>query len=456
MQFLKDIIKISPLVFIGLLLLFNRPFVGLSIFGFRIGEYIIAGGLLFSFSLFIIFIFFPKYLNYFEPYSSKVYFSVIIFSFIVSLYVKNSDLINVYTYRISSYIWTVSYLFVGTFIINNQDILRKYKTVILTTFLFLPFAHYLMSTGFYPDFIIRYFNQYSDKFEYTKASDIMLSLLIANILNYKLTVSKYFKLSYLFVSSAFIVPLLLKMSRGAFLGLAIFLIISIYYFRHYIFENTKKTIYLIITSSFFFLFSTFNINGVDLSFNLNFSNDIILLDPTQAQDTSIKQNIKKIVRKDAQRNAFLSLYFEDGRLYSIDQTTNWRLDIWQDVLEDMSKKNMILSGYGYNEILPVMTDPTAPGRLGRDGLNEHVHNYFVNIFARGGILQFVVFLLFHGSLIIYWKRKYLNYTILIYMLPLLVTASLDMSMEGVQYPVVYYLFLGYLISTQQKSKIINF
>ena len=42
-----------------------------------------------------------------------------------------------------------------------------------------------------------------------------------------------------------------------------------------------------------------------------------------------------------------------------------------------------MKGYGYNEILPVMTDPSAPGRLGRDGLNEHVHNYFVNIFARG-------------------------------------------------------------------------
>ena len=217
----------------------------------------------------------------------------------------------------------------------------------------------------------------------------------------------------------------------------------------------KKTIYLLIVSSIFFLGSTYNINGVDLSFNLNFSSEVIILDGA-AEETSIKENIKKIVRKDTQRNAFLSLYFEDGRLYSIDQTTNWRLDIWQDVLEDMNKKNMILSGYGYNEILPVMTDPTAPGRLGRDGLNEHVHNYFVNIFARGGILQFIIFLLFHLSIVLYWNRKYLNYTILIYVIPILVAASLDMSMEGVQYPVVYYLFLGYLLSTQQKSKIINF
>ena len=46
------------------------------------------------------------------------------------------------------------------------------------------------------------------------------------------------------------------------------------------------------------------------------------------------------------------------------------------------------------KILPVMTDPSAPGGLGRDGLNEHVHNYFVNIFARGGIFQFLLF--FHS------------------------------------------------------------
>ena len=29
---------------------------------------------------------------------------------------------------------------------------------------------------------------------------------------------------------------------------------------------------------------------------------------------------------------------------SVDQTTNWRLDIWQDVIEDMNKKNLIIRG----------------------------------------------------------------------------------------------------------------
>ena len=56
----------------------------------------------------------------------------------------------------------------------------------------------------------------------------------------------------------------------------------------------------------------------------------------------------------------LSFYFQDGRLRSKDSTTEWRLDIWQDVFDDMKSNSILLKGYGYNEIIPVMLDPTAP------------------------------------------------------------------------------------------------
>ena len=36
--------------------------------------------------------------------------------------------------------------------------------------------------GYFPNFVIAFFNEYSDKFEFTKASDIMMALLIGNIL----------------------------------------------------------------------------------------------------------------------------------------------------------------------------------------------------------------------------------------------------------------------------------
>ena len=109
-------------------------------------------------------------------------------------------------------------------------------------------------------------------------------------------------------------------------------------------------------------------------------------------------------------------------------------------------KSLILKGYGYDEIIPVMLDPSAPGRLGRDGLNEHVHNYFVNIFARGGLFQFLLYLVFYGVIIMYWKDKYKDFSILIFLIPILLNSTLDMSMEGVQYPVVFFLFLGFLLN----------
>ena len=75
------------------------------------------------------------------------------------------------------------------------------------------------------------------------------------------------------------------------------------------------------------------------------------------------------------------------------------LDIWKDIIFDMVKENKLINANGYKEILPQMTDPTAPGRLGRDGLNENVHSYFVNILARGGLLQlFAFFYLYIGIL----------------------------------------------------------
>ena len=88
MQVIRDIIKLSPLLFIGFLLLFNRPFVGVSILGFRIGELIIAGGLFFSFAIFLIFLLFPKYLSYFESFSSKVYFLIIVFLLLLACMLK--------------------------------------------------------------------------------------------------------------------------------------------------------------------------------------------------------------------------------------------------------------------------------------------------------------------------------------------------------------------------------
>ena len=185
--------------------------------------------------------------------------------------------------------------------------------------------------------------------------------------------------------------------------------------------------------------SLFILSGYRVYGNFNFEKD-----PDVSRLEQITETFGGISE---QKNANDSLffYFENGRLYSNDPTTDWRLDIWQDVFDDLGNKNLILKGYGYKEIIPVMKDPTAPGRMGRDGLNENVHNYFVNIFARGGFPNVLFFITLHLLLIQTYKKKNSNYKILIYVLPLMLLANFDATMEGVNFPLIFYSFYGYFI-----------
>tara|TARA_B100000902_G_scaffold53333_1_gene60124 strand:- start:2717 stop:4072 length:1356 start_codon:yes stop_codon:yes gene_type:complete len=440
----------SSLFFIGifLLVLFNRPFVGISIYGYRIGELLILSGLLLTPLPLIFRILKIQIID--EEYDDllKAYY-IIVALFFINVLINNSNILSSYTFKSSTYIWTVPYLFTGLVFLNFKNIDEKFRFIFLYIFMFTPIAHYLFSTGYFPNFIIAFFNEFSDKFEFTKASDIMMSLLLANILCFKFLKKTFIKMCYFFFSVGFMLPLLLLMSRGSFVSTGLFFILTVFYYREYFIKNIKNTIALLIIGALSFVLSTYNVNDVDFSFNFGSGGNA-------QTDLSVLENVKTISKKNDTRKAFLSLYIEDGRLMSIDNTTNWRLDIWQDVYEDMNNKNLILKGYGHNSIIPVMTDPSAPGRLGRDGLNENVHNYFVNIFARGGMIQFIAYLAFYLILLKLWRKKYGDYSILIFIIPVLFNSTLDMSMEGVQYPLAFFSFLGYLFTTQVRSKIINF
>ena len=112
----------------------------------------------------------------------------------------------------------------------------------------------------------------------------------------------------------------------------------------------------------------------------------------------------------------------------------------------MNISNKNLFGYGYNEILSVMTDPSEPGRMGRDGMNENIHNYFLNIFARGGLILLILFLTLHITFVREWKYVNSNYRLANFVIPLLVASFFDISMEGVQFPLNYYFFIGTFLS----------
>jgi len=422
---------------------FDRSFVGLTFNGFRLGELIMAIMFLISLSICLLNKKLIDRLRLGDFTSTINIFRLIIISFAISIIYFKTSYFSTYTYKTSSYIWIVSSFFIFYFLSPYLQEYKKYVRFLSISLLILPVAHYFFSTGYYPNFIMDIFIKHSDKFNFTKASDIMISLIICNLL-YRLTEkNKDYSLFYFGFSIPLLLPLLLEMSRGSFIAALVFFIFILIYDFKYLLKNKRSLIIFIIISFSVFIFSTYRISGVNFDFAQE--ENIII-------DTSISGNIAKIAKKNETRKAFFSFYIEDGRIVSHDNTTNWRLDIWQDVVDDLDSKDSIFKGYGYNEIIPVMTDPSAPGRLGRDGLNEHVHSYVFNILARGGVLQLILFIAFHFSFLIIWYKKFNNFHILLFMVPIFINSITDMNMEGVQFPFLYYSFLAIFFNLYEYEK----
>ena len=437
-KYFEKILLAIYLIFLGLLVGFDRSAAGLEVFNFRVGEILIFGFLVICFILF----FQIQNINYFSFLKEFILpiriVNILIIFFLVSLVVFRSDFFNPYVYRTSSYIWTIGAFFVSLYLFKDIKEYKKLSRLATALLLFMPFIHYLFSTGFYPNFIIDIFIQYSDKFTFPKASDVMLSLVVVNLLNIKIFKNKKFSLFYLITSVSIMLPLLLLMSRGSFLSVLVFTILFLFFERKFIVKNLIYSLIIFVFGYIAFTLSTYNVNDID------FNQDITV------QELSITENIKEIAKKKETRKAFLSFYFQDGRIMSVDNTTNWRLDIWQDVVEDLNNKNQFLLGYGYNEIIPVMLDPSAPGRLGRDGLNENVHNYLINVLARGGIFVALLIIYFHYSYIKIWNKKNGNYEIILLFIPAIINSLLDITMEGVQFPIIYYSFSAILFNLENK------
>lgn len=438
-KYFEKILLTIYLIVLALLIGFDRSAAGLKIFNVRIGEILIFGFLIVCFILFLQ-IQNIKYFSFFKEYILSIrLLNILIIFFLVSLFVFNSDFFNPYVYRTSSYIWTIGAFFVSLYLFKDIKKYNKLSKLAAILLVFLPPVHYLFSTGFYPNFIMDIFIQYSDKFSFPKASDIMLSLVIINLLNFRIFNNKKFNLFYLITSVSIMLPLLLLMSRGSFLSIVVFTLLFLFFERKFVFKNFIYSFIIFVLGYVVFTLSTYNVNDIE------FNQDIT------AQELSITENIKEIAKKKETRKAFLSFYFQDGRIMSIDNTTNWRLDIWQDVIEDLNNKNQFLLGYGYNEIIPVMLDPSAPGRLGRDGLNENVHNYLINVLARGGFFVALLIIYFHYSYIKIWIKKFKNYNILLFFIPSIINSLLDITMEGVQFPVLYYSFVAILFNLENKT-----
>ena len=425
----KPFIKIGLLTFIFLVIIFSRPLVGIYLFQFRLGELVVAA----SFILFLFFIFRRQYFNNKYKVLINITFFLLL-SFIISNYLEDGFFISTYLFKSSSYIWTVSFLFLGYILkLYNQKVayLMSFGLIILYTF----------NTIFYPSLFVEFFQNYSDKFEFSKAASMMISIIFVNTLNfYFLKDKRQFNLFFIF-SNALFLPLLLFNSRGSFISLILFIFLFILFDRKILFSNFKSSIILIVIFVSTFLASTYNIFG-ELDFSKRSQSE-------QIEISSVSDNLSKLVENKNTIDVFMSFFIYEGRIYSRDGTTDWRLDIWQDVIEDLRDKDKLLFGYGYSSIIPVMVDPAAPGRLGEDGLNENVHNYAITILARGGLIQLILFSFFHLKIIDIYKKKNNSLFILVILIPLFFNAFLDVAMESVQYPFIFYMLVGFLLSLKK-------
>jgi hypothetical protein len=281
---------------------------------------------------------------------------------------------------------------------------------------------------YYPDFLIRFFKNYSDKFVFNKATDLLALFVITIFFTIQFKEYKFKDFVFFVLISSIFLPLFLYMSRGSFISVSIFIIWELFNKRKYLFVSISKSAFLIILSCILFVLSS------------------ILAQDKETSYTDPSNVFSELASNKNTNSSIFSFYFSDNRLFSNDGNLNWRLQIWQDVYFDLNKNKNLFTGYGYDSIIPAMDDPKRQG-LDRDSANyipnEHVHSYLVNIFARGGVPQVLLFIGFYLNLLFHTKPSERS-NITKFLLPFLLASMFDISMEGVQFPILFFFSLGYI------------
>ena len=402
-----------------LILLFGRSFVGIYLFNLRLGEYLVASSLLVTLAVFFSYFFysdsFRKIVNI-----VRVHFAIVI-SFLLITVLTNSSLLNSYTYKSSSYIWTLGFLYVGYYIFNYVEL----NTIHLNILFFVSLLVYLNSVTvtYVPDLLLDFFINNSDKLESLKGADLVMVFVIATFFSLKKLPYKRLTIDIFIFLSALYLPLVMWKSKGAFLGFITYVLFQLVNNKQYLRNPLSRNIVIAFISIILFSLSSLAVvRGSDL-------------------DYGYEEVIPVVANRKVANNDWLFLYIEDGRIYSYDGHANWRLQIWQDVIEDSISDRTYFYGVGYKEIIPAMDDPK---RQGWDGKNENVHNFLVNNYARGGLVHLFLFLYLYWVFLYKYKEK--DKSILIYTLPFFIVSLFDASMENAHFPVIFYFFLGSLFS----------
>ena len=398
---------------------------GIYVFQFRLGEYIVALGLFF---LFVVLFLYPKYKNVFGNNLINSYL-LVVFLFFINLIIDFSSPISTYIFKSSSYIWYISYFFLGYIVFSEVHIKIEY----LYFLYFALFLAYFFNTIYYPEMLKKLFLDYSDKFQFSKASEVSIFYICITYFSNRLFSEK--KLFDLFViSSSLILPLVIFKSRSAAFAVILYFLNEIWQNRNKVEKNLKRNLILVLI--FIILFSFTSHNLVD---------NIYTIDETEQAIAGVFKH--KYVYSNTYDKELPLFYISQNRIFSADGNLNWRLQLWQDGINSIVDEKKLLMGFGYKEMIPVFDDLNF-SQL--DKTNDNAHNFFINVFLSGGLIAlFGIFLFFYFVL----KKTYVSHqtsSLFSFIFPLLFISMFDGSMENPYFGMMFYLFLSIFFVNKNK------
>jgi len=415
------------LYFVGIFLL-SRTFIGFYVFGFRIGEF----SMLLSLIIFIFSIFqfkseiFRKNLDL--NFFIACFFLLLTFVIFVTF---NGSFSNLYSYKSSTYIWSIGYLFLGMIFAEFTNF--KFRTIYI--FLFINLFIYFYSIFGITDDLQNILLQYTDKFEYHKGSDLVIMFTSVIYLMNRLLTNKNKSFEVFLVFSSLYLPLMLFKSRSGFAAFVVFLIIEFLYLKKDTKLDAKRLIPLLIICFFILLQSLFIVNKTGVVEVEQITNNVESL----VEKRKVPLNIKGVEVEKA------FLFIENNRIFSGDGNLNWRLQIWQDVFFDLIEEGKLLTGFNFNNKFDAMDDPY---RSGNDGTNENVHNFLVNVLGRGGLIHLFLYIYIFSLLFKSLISKH-NFYFLSFPIAVVITSLFDASMENAHFPLIFYFVTGIVINLKK-------
>jgi len=412
----KIFISINTILFYSILV-FGRPLLGLYIFGFRIGEYLVGLGILYIFYVLFNYRFFVKKLNRKFLLS---YLGLITY-FFINIIFDNSNSLTTFSFQTSAYIWYMSYFLMGIAILPLIKINQNF-------FYFGYFGLlcvYILNLFFYPKFLIDFFLNYSDKFDFAKASEISIFYIFVTF--FSITIFQSDKNLNLFtIFSGLMLPVIIFKSRSAGIAVIIYFLLMLYINRYKFKRDYKKNLSILMIFILLFTFTSHRL--VDNIFSF--------LDSDEAVANVFKHKYVTSNTLETEKSIF---YIVDNRIFSADGNLNWRLQLWQDILNDLKNENKIFNGLGFKSKIPTFNQPIYSGL---DGTNHNSHNYFLNVFTRSGLIGFFLLMLLLFNQLKLTRPKYNFLELTSYLFPIFFISMFDGSMENPYFGILYYFSLS--------------